>query len=189
MKNIFALFLQLLTIPCFAQSDLSDSKIIISGGGGMLFYSHYGTSFGINFGLGVRVNPGLYVGVDSGVGFLSNIQVVSVTATDYKTHTINNSDATIIPILGTIFYRTPIAKSLTVKQLIGASLGPTVKIQTLPSSTASATTTTDIHFQFLLRPGIEIKASEQVGFLFETKFGVLKTGFIFMPQVNVCIGF
>jgi hypothetical protein len=155
----------------------------------MLFYSIYGAGFGLNAILGAHVGSGVYVGGELGVGFLGDTSTITVTATDYTINSINNTGATLIPIMPTVFYRSPFGETGKVKGYIGLSTGPAIHVQSLPSSTATSTTTTHIYFEFLVKPGVELSLSKQVGLLLETRFGVLRTGFLFSPQLSVTIGF
>ena len=192
MKQTFFILTVLILISSGRVSAMSNESIHLTAGPGMLMIHPYGAGLGFNAGFGVKVsqtsNSALFVGADLGLGFLGDVNGYTITSASTLTNiSIDKTGATTLHILPTIYWRTNLSSS--VRQYIGVSMGPNIWIQSFPSSTLTSSSETKVFFEFLFRPGIEVALSDKVGFLFEPKFGIIKTSFVFLPQMNVLIAF
>lgn len=150
---------------------------------GAVFYQNYGMGFLMGVGVAARVSHTvpLYVGADLGVGFLGDVAAPF-------TPTVTNTGATLVQMMPTIYYRSTVASLPNVRTYLGISIGPNIFVQSVPTTTATSSSETKVYFQCMLRPGVDLALSNQVSLLFEPKLGVLRSAFIFNPQIGVVVG-
>jgi hypothetical protein len=160
-------------------------SIHLTAGPGMAVYAPYAAGPSINGGIGACVNAGcsLFVGADLAVGFLGDV------SSPFLIDSINNTGATMIQLLPTAYFRTPVTGLPGVRAYFGLSLGPNIFIQSKPISALQTSSETKVYFEFLLRPGLDLSVSRQVAFLLEPKLGILRSSFVFLPQLNTLVAF
>jgi outer membrane protein W len=160
-------------------------KTFLSAGPGIAIFNR-NIGWAINVGIISALNntDNLFVGADLGLNFWGNNNSLlsSVGTRSYS--------ATGIQLLPTVVYRFDLTGGGVLFPYIGASVGPHVFIEQT-SVTASGVTAQETNsallFELLLRGGFYTHLSNTVSLNMEVKGGILKTDFIFLPQVNAVI--
>ncbi len=137
------------------------------------------TGWAINTGALIRVeqNSPIFVGADLGVDFW----------TFNSTTTLAKSSATGFQLLPTAIYRFRMADLHNFFPYVGVSVGPNVYVERSTSTAGVQTSATSVLFEALLRPGVYTSLTDSIALNIEAKFGVLRSEFIFLPQINAVI--
>lgn len=155
-------------------SGSGTSTVFLNAGAGLAILNG-NTGWAIQLGGLTEASAGspVYVGLDFGLNFWN---FSSMVRTD-------SASATGIQLLPTAIYRFNLADTKKFFPYLGASLGPNIYISKT-SVGGLSTTDTSVYLEFLVRPGIFVGLSNSVALSVEPKFGVLRSDFIFLPQVS-----
>lgn len=148
-----------------ARVDIAPSLIIIQGYVGK----------GVNVSWMSNVKDGLYLGLDTGVGSLTEDGV----------------NMTVIPLMFSLVWR---AESLgRVHPYIGFSAGPVLALVSQSSYSSyygeeETTSATGMLFAAFARPGLAIGLSESIDLVLEPRVGLYMNVPVFNPAVGISIG-
>lgn len=164
------------------REDSKDANWYLYAGPG-LAVARGNTGWAINFGGLTQAIPrsSLFWGVDLGVDFWSynSGALPGVTA---------SASATAFQLLPTAIYRFEITGVKEIHPYVGLSFGPNIYIDRSSTSivggTPVNTSATTLYLETLFRPGLFLNMGDSLALNVEAKFGLLGTGFAFLPQVN-----
>jgi len=168
-------------VSASVPSPSSDTgTVFLSVGSGLALYNG-NTGWAINAGGLTQVADDLplFVGADLALNFWG---MNSVTGSPISAGTTG------IQLLPTAIYRFDVEALGPVRPYIGLSMGPNVMVtrrEEVVGGLVQKTSDTTVAFEILARPGIFLALTDAVALNFETKLGVLRSDFIFLPSANV----
>ena len=173
-------------------SAVNEPSLIMSVGPGLAIYSgdyqalYKSGSFGYALNASVMGQASselpIYLGLDFGLDFWGFSTPGGMAAPGTST----DLNAVGVQFLPSAIYRFDMATAYNIYPYFGFSLGPHFLIfrQRTIGADIRSTSSTDVYFELLARPGANFQILDNVAVNFEPKFGVLNWQFIFLPQVN-----
>jgi hypothetical protein len=157
--------------------DRSESTVNASAGLGLAILSG-STGWAINFGALTRATESapVYWGADVAFNFWGTSPSLVTPSTG----------ATAIQLLPTVVYGFSLETWPNVYPYVGLSVGPNVYVEKLTVG-SSTTTSTSVFFELLFRVGANVAVTDSLALNIEPKLGILRSDFIFLPQVNLVL--
>ncbi len=194
MNKVFLTLLVLGTVVLprfvFADGTLSESvstgasRILIEAGLGMPMVAGR-VGIGAQVGVVYQIDPALpfYAGLDLGIHRWGLVAIGRDPLAILPRNGLNVV-ATSIQLLPTFIYRFSLREIPEIIPYLGLSVGPNVYIAD-SDGPGKPFTQTEILAEIIIRPGINIVATEEIGVTVEPKLGWLRSHFLFSPQVNL----
>lgn len=157
--------------------DKTSSVATVSAGVGLAVLGG-STGWALNFGAVTRATEStpIYWGADVALNFWGTSPSLVSASTG----------ATAVQLLPTVLYGFTVETLPGIFPYVGISAGPNIYVEKLVAGT-STTTSTSLLFELLFRVGANWQINRDVAFNFEPKVGILRSDFIFLPQINLLV--